>query len=314
MPAYVSTQFFDVEDQAASVGDAFEQNYRQLSRGRFQGEMTVFNFSECRLYRERTNRRLEGAARSKNVSFWWLWDCTGTYRCNGLALRPDAVVVGEAGADFELISDPSDLIAIDISAEALRDWCLTVEGLRENDLPSGTSLRLLAPSISSSIRTALETLFAAAAKDQTRYECSTGLEPLRDRLLSFCAAALQGSILVADAPSRRTLNLTRITRRAIDMIENYSAAPVTIPDLCRGIGTSRRNLHYAFLAETGLAPAAYIRMRRLHGVRHDLRRRSAGGFESIADVAARWGFLHPSNFANLYRRYFGELPSNTAAN
>jgi len=31
----------------------------------------------------------------------------------------------------------------------------------------------------------------------------------------------------------------------------------------------------------------------------------------VADIAARWGFWHPSRFASEYKSLFGELPSAT---
>ena len=49
--------------------------------------------------------------------------------------------------------------------------------------------------------------------------------------------------------------------------------------------------------------------RRLGEVRAELRQDHAG--QSITHIANQWGFHHLSRFAALYRRQFGELPSET---
>jgi len=49
--------------------------------------------------------------------------------------------------------------------------------------------------------------------------------------------------------------------------------------------------------------------RRLGGARSDLKR--AGDDLSVTRAANHWGFHHMSQFAALYRRYFGERPRET---
>ena len=48
---------------------------------------------------------------------------------------------------------------------------------------------------------------------------------------------------------------------------------------------------------------------RLNGVREELK--LSGGDQSVTRSANRWGFHHMSQFAALYKRQFGELPSET---
>jgi AraC family ethanolamine operon transcriptional activator len=58
---------------------------------------------------------------------------------------------------------------------------------------------------------------------------------------------------------------------------------------------------------------SFLRAMRLNGVRRALRK-ADGVHESVADVAARWGFWHLSHFAADYKAMFGELPSETLRN
>ncbi|MBQ0922131.1 AraC family transcriptional regulator, partial [Hydrogenophaga aromaticivorans] len=69
-----------------------------------------------------------------------------------------------------------------------------------------------------------------------------------------------------------------------------------------------RALQYAFEEVMQISPVTYLRAMRLNQVRSELRQNRAA---PVGDVAARWGFWHPSRFASDYKALFGELPSAT---
>jgi AraC family ethanolamine operon transcriptional activator len=101
----------------------------------------------------------------------------------------------------------------------------------------------------------------------------------------------------------------RAVRRSLDLIDASDREPLSVVDLCRTAGVSRRTLEYAFQERFGLSPKAYMLTRRLGEVRAELRQDHAG--QSITRIANQWGFDHLSRFAAMYRRQFGELPSET---
>ncbi len=103
----------------------------------------------------------------------------------------------------------------------------------------------------------------------------------------------------------RELALTR----SLDLIKARGRESPSISDLCRVSGVSRRTLEYGFRERFGISPKAFMMARRLEGVRRDLKR--SVGKASITHAANHWGFFHMSQFAALYRRQFGELPSKT---
>jgi len=55
---------------------------------------------------------------------------------------------------------------------------------------------------------------------------------------------------------------------------------------------------------------AYLKANRLIAVRRQLRR-SSPDKGTITNLANNWGFWHMGQFAADFRRYFGELPSQT---
>jgi AraC family ethanolamine operon transcriptional activator len=55
---------------------------------------------------------------------------------------------------------------------------------------------------------------------------------------------------------------------------------------------------------------AYLKIRRLHGVRQALLSADPEA-ERVSELAARWGFLNAGHFARDYRALFGEPPSTS---
>jgi len=79
--------------------------------------------------------------------------------------------------------------------------------------------------------------------------------------------------------------------------------------MCGLGGVGERTLQYAFRERFGLAPAAFLKARRLSAVRRRLKQEPSDA--SVADIAASFGFWHSGQFAADYRRAFGEMPSQT---
>lgn len=92
----------------------------------------------------------------------------------------------------------------------------------------------------------------------------------------------------------------------------HADEPLTPGDLARVGCMSVRALHAAFRHELGVSPMAHLRRIRLDHVHAELLRGVSPDMR-IGDVATRWGFFHPSRFAQQYQKRFGELPSETAA-
>jgi AraC family ethanolamine operon transcriptional activator len=102
-------------------------------------------------------------------------------------------------------------------------------------------------------------------------------------------------------------------RDAVDRAEAYLLAhldaSVPVSSLSRIVGLSERGLRNAFYSVRGMSPKRWMIDQRLHGARHALRGRA--GPATVTDVAATYGFYELGRFAALYRKAFGEAPSDT---
>lgn len=84
----------------------------------------------------------------------------------------------------------------------------------------------------------------------------------------------------------------------------------SVYDLCEKFKVNERTIQRAFIEKCGVSPKQYLIALRLNKVRKDLRYADFS-HGKVSDVANRWGFWHMGDFAQIYRRQFGELPSET---
>ncbi|MSW81928.1 MAG: helix-turn-helix domain-containing protein [Actinobacteria bacterium] len=103
----------------------------------------------------------------------------------------------------------------------------------------------------------------------------------------------------------------RAIREALILFEQSPGCTPTLSELAAAAGVSIRSLQVGFRAHIGMSPTEYLRDLRLQRVRAELQS-SLPDQASIADIAYAWGFNHLGRFAQLYRKRFGELPSQTA--
>ncbi|MFI6184220.1 helix-turn-helix transcriptional regulator [Nonomuraea sp. NPDC051191] len=100
-------------------------------------------------------------------------------------------------------------------------------------------------------------------------------------------------------------------RRAIAYLEAHADQDITVADIAEAAHVTVRTIQLAFRRHLDTTPLGYLRRIRLHHAHDDLRAADPGRGDSVAAIAARWGFAHPGRFAALYRREFGRSPGLT---
>ena len=106
------------------------------------------------------------------------------------------------------------------------------------------------------------------------------------------------------------VNASEGLRKAVYYATHNLESDITLEQLAAEAGISKRRLQSEFAGQFGLGPMTWLKKLRLQQVHRQLRDCNASQ-GTVTTIAARWGFTNPSNFANLYRREFGELPSET---
>jgi len=90
----------------------------------------------------------------------------------------------------------------------------------------------------------------------------------------------------------------------------HASQPISVSDIAGAARVSVRTLQDMFRTHAQTTPLGYLRRIRLNRAHHDLLAAAEnGGQATVTDVALRWGFVHLSRFAQLYRDTYGHLPS-----
>lgn len=297
-------------DEAAQRLHAWDQTYRQLTPGRFEGQTTDLWVEPMQLFRERSNRRVHQAGRSwpGSVTFGILLSMEGQARFCGQAMDLDSLMVLGACDELDLVTSPMlDIVGVAIPQDRLT-WLEEPCGSREGGGTASRLVRLKAAS-AARLRKVMQSIFDTIEADPARLAAAPVREQVRDDVVDALAAATWDGV-VQRTPAPRHVNQRVIVQRATEHVLEHRDEPVSVERLCEHVCVSRRSLQYAFEHTLGISPLEYLRAARLHGVRRELKA-TLRSRVSIQDIAARWGFWHLGHFTTHYRQLFGCRPSET---
>jgi len=100
-----------------------------------------------------------------------------------------------------------------------------------------------------------------------------------------------------------------LVRRAEEYMQAHLEEAVSIIDLLQICGCSRRALFSAFRNARGYTPMEFLTEQRLQSARNRLLKPHTEA--SVASIALDCGFTHLGRFSQVYRKRFGERPSDT---
>jgi AraC-like DNA-binding protein len=137
-----------------------------------------------------------------------------------------------------------------------------------------------------------------------------GAGPMEELVISSLLW-VQGSTFHDDLMAGNSQRRGMTVRRAIAYLEENLSWQITLQDIARALDLSVRSVQEAFRDDLDTTPMNYLRDRRLDRARAELADALPSDGVTVTDVAERWGFGHLGNFAAMYRKRFGESPSET---
>ncbi|WP_454724378.1 MULTISPECIES: helix-turn-helix domain-containing protein [Cupriavidus] len=317
----------DADEHAANLS-RWNQTYDQLSPGAFAGEVRELWLPHAQVFVERTNRSLRQSCMAWPDAIWFgvpLPSAQAPATVGGTAIAHTDIAVRPGGTEFELRT-PEDfgIFGIVVRAGELARYMDEVERRDPASVLGQRAVLSVQPWARARLCRALLEILSEAARHaaadgivgaggagasgaDSAADLAQACGDLQERLLGSLVTLLMAANDSAARPTITHINRQRTVQRIRDYLLAHAADPITVPDLCRHFHLSRRALQYCFEDVAGMSPAAYLRALRLNGVRRDLR--AGAGQRTVSDVAAGWGFHHLSQFAQDYRRMFGELPS-----
>ena len=300
----------DIEAQAASLR-AWDQVYEQMTPGEFVGSLHELSFAGVQVFREATSQAVHecGSPRNGSRAFGAPVRMEGAARFRGEPADAGALITLGGNDELDFYAPRGfEILALVVDEGALGEHARQVEHRDPATTFEGRSVFRPASERLNRFRHLLGSVLQSVDVNPAALEFGPSQRVLEQTLLT---AALD-VVSEDDAPAAPSACPSR--RHLVDAAQAYMRAhiaePITVADLCRELGVSRRTLQYGFHEVLGTNPVQFLRAMRLNGVRRDLR---SGGRPpgSVQDAAARWGFWHLGQFVTDYKRMFGELPSET---
>jgi len=294
-------------DAQAQAQPGWRQRYEQLSPGRFDGQVLHVQIPGLRLVREDNQCAVHqrGDLGQGAYGLALPLSMSGPAIFNGQRVGHDELMVGR-GDELDLVTpEQFSLIAVVVDAGLLHPLWERMYGKRPSAwIEQQLVLPARAAAAAAVRRLHLQALQELCAADSPISD-ETALLQLRDALLIEWIEALPERVDASELPTVAARK--RLVQQACALMLAQADEPLSMLQVCRQVGASRRKLNYCFRDVLGTSPLKYLRALRLNGVRRELR----GGAASVQHAAAHWGFWHLGEFAADYRRQFGELPSQT---
>ena len=297
-----TSEAFDADLHAHNLTN-WQQEYDQLSGGRFYGRLDEFALDGLQVFREHTSQALR-----QQCNVWpdaiWLGitaedaDC----RINGQLVESNQIMCRPGACDFELVTpDAFDIYGLVIRTDALLRAAeleqINLQGLSLNEFP-----RLNLP---------------AQTLEQVRRMLANLMHPdtpgLHQRLQRHLVLTTLLELLRRETPAQRNATSYAHRKAVVDKVKGWMVehqdVPVTMTELCELAHVSRRTLQYSFESILGVSPLKFLKAARLNQVRRALS--DITDDRPVSAIAADWGFWHPGQFAKDYKGLFGENPSQT---
>ncbi|UVL25607.1 helix-turn-helix domain-containing protein [Pseudomonas donghuensis] len=280
----------DVTEQVRAT-PGWTQHYQQMSPGHFAGQLRCLDLQGVEIYEECMNTRIEQnfSAPAGSLAFCFDRSDHSLYVLNGESRN--IWITPENYQEVAVVFGPEFVQRRGLDIARLDGLFMAPLNSMQNELfsrwLSGTLTRI----------------------SQTIDPPSQ--DALAGQLLEDCLFILDNACICLDRGAlwRRTEERA-IMRKVGEWAADCPEETLNLLELSQVAGVSLRQLQHAFKAFTGMAPAQWLRLRRLNSARRELL--SSGPSDTtVAEVAMHWSFWHLGRFSDSYRKLFRELPSET---
>jgi AraC-like DNA-binding protein len=230
----------------------------------------------------------------------------------GAPIKLDTAIVQRGEAGLEIFSAPTwDATALVIPESEFTDQIAALTQSAPENIMKHRGLAKVSGAQSARLRQACRGYFSVASMLQRSPDLGFPLEAMAADLVSLAIRVVVDSQFESGPPPnlRRRLEIIRKTE---EFAESFPNRLLRIPDVCRHVGTSERNLRYAFEDLAGISPAAYLKAHRLSRVHSALLNTDPSKI-LVKTIAYEHRFWHLGQFSRDYRLVFGERPSETLA-
>ncbi len=262
-----------------------------------------FAMPSCTLSLVRTFPRIiKGYELSRRLVIVVPMDDVSSVRVNGREIGQSLILLN-GSANCTVYEPEGRLVAI-------LSICSEILALRWSEFAAGHLLLRLAAIRLAHLRLLVRHVLEFAAKEPDAMRAEGILQDMQRTLFTtFDEVMCHGEI--QDPGNQGSLDRYKTIVDRVDDLLSLNPIDLTNEKMTAEIGVSLRTLQTAVQTVCGSGAHRYSRLRRLWSVRRQLRTGAPG--LTVRASALAHGFLHMSEFSNVYRLSFDELPSQTLA-
>jgi AraC family ethanolamine operon transcriptional activator len=307
----------DIDEQSTLL-DGWEQEYRQLSCGKFIGNVSTVEGPRMTIAGEQSNQSLHQTIvpPADSLIFGLVLNRDDALQINHQEVTTQSLIVLEGGREYDFRTNGcTELLGVSLETSLFareedgRYGYVVERALAQGVVP-------LDPGATVMLRH-FWLMMSQILQSHDTWPSSMPLPLLTDTAMNNLLLALNisGAQEPASLP-QSARRQARVVQQAIRYMRTHLDQPFTIADVCAATHVSERTLQYHFENCLDMSPHQYLKAIRLNAARSLLRRIGREAVQrqpqpSIAEIAAQCGYDHASRFAGDYRRQFGVLPSET---
>jgi AraC family ethanolamine operon transcriptional activator len=311
----IITRFDDFEELGSLV-QGWGLDYRIIDCGRFFGEHHQIVTPEILISEARYNRHLlqKGSTPPGMRTFGIITQETTPFIWRKQEVTRNSILIFPKGAELDATTFPGfHVYTLSIQENLLEEKLQREEeqqSFLRQQLNQGGVLKVKYATIQ-----ALRNFLKQALHKTNERPDVLKSEIFRQRLYN---EATDFILEILTQGERNSLSVSfrkyaRIVMAVDEWLADTAFAQHSVYGMARALKINERTLRRVLSGWYGVPPKQYLLARRLHEVRKALIQPLDSKTE-INVIANRMGFTHMGNFAALYRRQFGELPSETLKN
>lgn len=296
-------------DEIPAAFPAWNVEWRQLSRGAFQGRLKFVRFDSIELFYLSWNQaiQIQGSSPLGTVSFGMEISSQGRSIWQGLEYDNQDVLINSNREIDIKIPTGYEMFVVTVSQDLLLKYAdLQQRHLRPEDLQKSLGRVNLATlnAIKAYFQASLA-LLEQAPHDWSQFPQTNVTQDIVPLLISM--------LLSAEVPAAQPLRILQ-RMRLVKQLERYMLThldqPLTVEQLCKIVGVSERSLNNYFHDLFDMSPIAYFKALRLNRARSVLKLANPA-IDKVTSIAKQVGFQHMGYFSVDYKAMFGESPSET---
>ena len=296
-------EYYDM-DQLSDVVKGASFEIEQLENGNFHADLFSAAFIKGGLDRGRYNRTTltKGVFSEEYMTFGFLLDAHEETCFNGKTLQKYDMMLGNENLTVDYYLPPDSTWT---TFQVKRDDLYKTNII----LPHRESIvYILDKKIKSTFARKVSNIFALVEGMSDNPDASPNSELIYNYLLSLYAYAIdQGSSCVHLKRNESLL----LARKIYAYLHEHAAEPVQMIHLTHLTGKSERSIERIFKKHFGISPHSYLKLHRLHLIRHKLMEQNRMDPSTITSIAMDNGFMHMGYFGSEYKKLFNEMPSET---